>query len=115
MFILAAAALTGGTFHGFRHQLPESFLLALWNVTLVLIGASAGFMIAGSLAGTIGQARGWLLAGIGVTAVGAVVMALRISLHEHFNQNDLFHCLFLVALYFLYRGAGLIQYPHAAN
>ena len=115
MFILAAAALTGGTFHGFRHEISETFLQALWNFTLVLIGASAGFMIAGSLAGTIGQARGWLLAGTGVMAVGALVMALRISLHEHFNQNDLFHCLALVALYFLYRGAGLIQYPSVPN
>jgi len=112
MFLLGAAALTGGTFHGFRHALPESTLHSLWDLTLVLIGASAGFMVGGSLAGTIGPARDWLLAGTMITLLGGIVMALRISFHQHFNQNDLFHCMVLVALYFFYRGAGLVQYSH---
>lgn len=47
----------------------------------------------------------YFLAAIGVSVVGAGVQASGFSLHEHFNNNDLFHLIQLVGFYLFYRGA----------
>ena len=51
----------------------------------------------------------WILAGIGIAAVGAAVQALRITPHLHFNHNDLFHVIQMASLVVLYRGARLAR------
>lgn len=52
-------------------------------------------------------ASGWLLAGVGVSVVAAVVQQGGWSLHRHFNHNDLYHVVQAGALWLLYRGARL--------
>ena len=53
-----------------------------------------------------GNARGmrWIVAGVIVSLVAGVVQARRVTLHRHFNHNDLYHVIQIVALYFFYRG-----------
>ena len=50
---------------------------------------------------------GWLLAGVGISVVAAVVQQSGWALHRHFNHNDLFHVIQAVAVWLLYRGASL--------
>ena len=46
----------------------------------------------------------WVIASIVVTVIGSLVQQSRFALHPHFNHNDLYHVIQLVALWLLYRG-----------
>jgi hypothetical protein len=46
----------------------------------------------------------WIVAGIVVSFLAAGIQASGISIHEHFNHNDLYHVVQIAALYLLYRG-----------
>ena len=51
---------------------------------------------------------GWLIGGVVVTLAGSVLQARRVGFHRHFNHNDLFHVVQMVALYLFYRGGALL-------
>ena len=53
----------------------------------------------------------WLAAGVGVSLIAAGVQASGMSLHEHFNHNDVFHLIQIPALYLFLRG-GLLLTDH---
>jgi hypothetical protein len=111
-FSAAAAAVLGGTFHGFGGYQSPRIHNALWNVILLLIGVSSGFLISASISGWIGgkpEVGRWLLAGISVTAVGLAVQISGASLHPSFNYNDLYHCAQTIGLYCVFRGASLTR------
>src|SRR4029078_9764707 len=64
---LAAAGLTGGPFHGLRYPVSESAHRGLCNITCILIGACAGFMISAALTGSLSrydENTRWLAAGL---------------------------------------------------
>jgi hypothetical protein len=108
--LLAAGGITGGTFHGFRHILADGTLRSLWNITMLLVGASAGFMISAAIAGPLSRHdtnTRWLAAGVLVSVAGLVIQQGHISIHPRFNHNDLFHCVQIVSLCCLYKGARL--------
>jgi Family of unknown function (DUF6962) len=44
-----------------------------------------------------------------IILIGAAIQQQALSLHEHFNENDLCHVLFIAGLYFLYRGGLLLR------
>jgi hypothetical protein len=46
----------------------------------------------------------WIIAGVLVTLLGAIIQQSGFTLHEHFNNNDLFHVVQIVGLLLLYRG-----------
>jgi hypothetical protein len=46
----------------------------------------------------------WILAGILASLVAALMQQGRVALHAHFNHNDLYHVIQMVAMYFFYRG-----------
>ena len=50
----------------------------------------------------------WMAAGVGESLIAAGVQASGISLHEHFNHNDLFHVIQIPALYLFLRGGLLL-------
>jgi hypothetical protein len=64
----------------------------------------AAFQVLRMRSGSAPGAR-WILAGIAGSAVAALVQQAGISLHEHFNHNDLYHVLQMGATSLLYRGA----------
>lgn len=110
----AIAAVAGGTAHGFRAPLGESWG-AVWRLTVWSIGASAVLLIAAGLrsalraeavdAATRRKGIVWLKLAIGISLTGLVVLLGRLSLHQHFNQNDLYHVIQMAGLYALFRGA----------
>lgn len=109
---IAAAAVLGGTYHGFAAMLDASALKALWNVTILCIGASVAFMISGVMASSIkkpDESRRWLYRGFCVTLAGAAIQWTGFRHGSHFNHNDAFHVIQIAALYLYFRGARLLQ------
>lgn len=49
-------------------------------------------------------AAGWIVGGILLSFVGAAIQQSGFTLHQHFNHNDLFHVVQMVAFYLLYHG-----------
>lgn len=47
----------------------------------------------------------WMIAGVLVSVVAALVQVSGLSLHRHFNNNDLFHVIQMAGVYLLFRGA----------
>ena len=52
--------------------------------------------------------NGWILAGVAVSVVAGLAQASGLSLHRHFNHNDLYHVIQIGAMVLLYRGARLL-------
>ncbi len=108
----AAAALLGGTYHGFALYLGEFLHQALWNSTVYFIGLASGLMISGALTASLtrqDESVRWFLSGVGVSLLGLGIQQSDLSLHEHLNHNDLSHCILLGALYLFYRCSRLLQ------
>jgi len=51
---------------------------------------------------------GWLVAGVAASVVALLVQVTHIAFHRHFNHNDLYHVIEMVALYLFFRGATLL-------
>ncbi len=49
----------------------------------------------------------WIIAGVIATLAGAAIQRSRFTLHVHFNHNDLYHLVQVVALCLFYRGVVL--------
>lgn len=75
------------------------WVIADYGITLILVGAMQ--LVRRSVA------TPWILGSIALSVIGALVQMSGFSLHKHFNYNDLYHVIQLVALWLLYRG-GLI-------
>ncbi len=56
----------------------------------------------------------WSIAGILVAFVAAGVQVSGVSLHEHFNQNDLYHVIQAVSFWLLYRAGLLLPFKRGA-
>ena len=109
-FCGAAAAAVGGTFHGFALLQSAKTHKALWDVTMLLIGASAGFMVSAAFSGPLqrnAENTRWLRAGLFLSVAGLLIQMRGISFTSNFNHNDLYHCIQTVAFYFFFRGARL--------
>ncbi|MBH0200236.1 MAG: hypothetical protein HP497_12585 [Nitrospira sp.] len=52
---------------------------------------------------------GWIIAGILVSFLAALVQQSGLALHPSFNHNDLYHVVQMVGMVLLYRGASLLQ------
>ena len=112
----AAAAATGGTFHGFQPFFKDTTTAALWNLTVFLIGLSAAFMISGTRVAVVSQeGKRWLILGATLSLLGLVVQQSGIVLYRNLNHNDIYHLIQLGGLYFLYRGAVLLADPPSRN
>jgi len=109
-FAMAAAAALGGTFHGFALVLENSTRTTLWNATVYAIGLGTSFMISGAMTGSIprqSEAAHWLISGLVLSVLGLAVQQSSLGLGQHFNHNDIYHCIQTAALYLFYRGARL--------
>ena len=72
----------------------------------VVIDSGAAFAVVAVL--HLWRFNGWILAGVAVSVLAAVVQASGIALHPHFNHNDLYHVVQMAAMVLLYRGARLL-------
>jgi hypothetical protein len=77
------------------------FVIVDYGVTLLLIG----------IAQLVHRERStkWVLDSIAVSVIAALVQRSGFDLHRHFNHNDLYHVIQLVALWLLYRGGLLMN------
>ena len=108
----AVAALAGGTYHGFALDIDDWTHRALWNVIVYTMGVSAGLMIAGCHAAYIRKEDGsmkWILWGIAVTIIGAVVQRSGFRSHLDYNHNDAYHIIQIAGLYFFFKGASRLR------
>ncbi len=116
--LLAGAALH--TLRGNLLRLALAIVVAKLAVELAVIagsGLTRDALWAGAativllLALTLLRARtdpaplGWLLLGLALAAAGLAVQAARLTLHAHFNHNDLCHVFLTAALWPFYRAA----------
>lgn len=62
-----------------------------------------------------GPSTRWVIGSIVVSVIGALVQQSGFALHRHFNHNDLYHVIQLVALWLLYRGGMLFQPQNSAS
>lgn len=87
------------------------FVILDYGVTLLVVGASALFVWIRR------KRRGGALivAAVGVSVLAALVQQSGIRLHEHFNHNDLYHLIQVVALWLLYRGRMELKTPGTAR
>lgn len=51
----------------------------------------------------------WIIAGVSVSALAALVQQRGVALHPSFNHNDLYHVVQMAGVALLYRGAALLQ------
>ena len=98
------------------------FLLALYGIVIlrddrflwaVLFYATALLVM---LSVMLYDLFSWGLAGSGLVAAGilvsfaaAIIQRSGLTLHRHFNHNDLYHVVQMIGLYYLYRGAMLLK------
>jgi Flp pilus assembly pilin Flp len=52
----------------------------------------------------------WIIAGVLASLIAAVVQGLSLNLTEHFNHNDLYHLIQMVALFLFYKGACIVAH-----
>lgn len=55
------------------------------------------------------EASYWALAGVAVSAVAAAVQFYGVTLHEHFNYNDLYHVIQIAGMVLFFRGGELLR------
>jgi len=104
----SVAALLGGTFHGFKLYFSAGRGKGIWDFTMILIGASAAFMIAGALISSIGrgdlESVKWIRRGLIVSAAGFVIQKIGWDPHQHLNHNDIYHLIQIAGFWCLYEG-----------
>lgn len=114
-FTMAAwASFAGGTSHGVRPQMGEPVWGVVWSFTVIAIVTAFLLLIAGGARSAMvpvvhdaarrRSGRRWLVVGFGATAVGLTLLVQKVSFHQHFNHNDLYHVVQMVGLYGVYRG-----------
>lgn len=114
---VSAAAFVGGTFHGFAAMQSPTVHSHLWNATLLLIGAGAGFLIAGAFSGPLrpwAENAHWIYAGAGL-AVAAMLLRRGHAALGALGFNDLFHLLEIAAFYCFFRGARMTDAAQAGG
>lgn len=113
-FTMAAwASFAGGSSHGFRTQLG-AFWSPVWTFTVWAIVTAFVLLIAAGVRSASRpvvtdpaarrSGRRWLLVGFGTTVGGLALLIQKVSFHQHFNQNDLYHVVQMGGLYGVYRG-----------
>ncbi len=124
LFLLAAAVRA---FAPRAYQLPLLGLAGFrFGVYLILLASHRDFRYAVyDLVGTLlalvvlamlgrasrGESARWVLVAVAITFVGALVQRSGLSLHEHFNHNDLFHLVQVGGLYAFHRAGRSLTQP----
>jgi hypothetical protein len=90
--------LSWTTFHSNFLYIVIDYLFAM----LILLVIQAGLAARRKTHST------WIIAGVLTSFIAAAVQGLGINWSAYLNQNDLYHLVQMVALFFFYRGARLI-------
>lgn len=111
---LASAFLLAGCGRAFAVVAAVKFVIyAAWIVidddfAVVIADYGATLLIVGIVFATRrSRATPWVIGSIAVSVIGALVQQSGMALHRHFNHNDIYHVIQLLALWMLYRGGRL--------
>ncbi|MDQ6631323.1 MAG: hypothetical protein M3Y82_06150 [Verrucomicrobiota bacterium] len=55
------------------------------------------------------KSAAWIVGGVLIGLAGGAIQMKKISLHEYFNHNDLFHVMQMAAFYLFYRGGKWLE------
>ncbi len=112
----ATAMTTGGlrtflvAFAVIKLVLYSAWMLGHSDFVYVIADTGASMAVMGALHACSvireGDRASWLmLAGVAISAIAAAVQASGFALHRHFNHNDLYHVIQIVAMMYFYGGA----------
>jgi hypothetical protein len=101
------SAFAGGTFHGFAVYLQAAARRQqMWNLILITIGATLGFLASGIHAAEVHRENGkWIVAGVTLGVLGLGIQVTGFRAHQFFNHNDIFHVIQIVAMGLFFVGA----------
>ncbi len=85
----------------------DQFLFVIVDYTVSML-VVLGFQLGALMAGRSGSAI-WLATGVVLSFAAAGIQASGLGLHRHFNHNDLYHVVQMLATYLLFRGAWLLK------
>ena len=117
----SATAVTAGLSRKLLIAIAASgFALYVWRMLdqddFIYVIADTGFAMALVAALHVGSAmRGrdrasyWMLCGVGLSVLAAVVQASGFDLHRNFNHNDLYHVIQIAAMPLFYLGARALR------
>ena len=102
----AISGFVGGTFHGFALEFTASTLHGLWDLTMLSIGATLGFLASAIHAADVHRENGkWIVAAVALGLAGLGIQISGYRMHQPFNHNDIFHVIQIGAMYLFFRGA----------
>jgi hypothetical protein len=114
----ASFAMLAGSAFAVLSGTPRAVLLALASVKFLVYAAvmltrdefifvviDSGIALALVAALHLWRWNAWIVAGVAVSVLGALVQASGLAPHRHFNHNDLYHVIQVAAMLLLYRGA----------
>jgi hypothetical protein len=88
--------------------LAKLLVYSAWMLThdeFIFVVIDAGIAFAAVAALHLWRWNGFLLAGVALSVVAALVQASGLALHQHFNHNDLYHLIQIAAMALFYCGA----------
>lgn len=84
----------------------DDFHVVIYNYTLTNLAILALQCYAGVIHRAVSAP--WLAGGVLVSFVAAAVQVSGVTIHQHFNHNDLYHVIQIGGMYLFYRGALLL-------
>jgi hypothetical protein len=115
---VASFAMLAGSAFAVASGAPRMALLVLASVKLfvyatvmllrnefifVVIDTGVAFTLVGAL--HLWRFNAWIVAGVAVSVLAALVQAGGFAPHRYFNHNDLYHVIQIAAMFLFYRGA----------
>lgn len=85
----------------------DDFIFVIADTAAAMAGIAALHLW--SLLCSRDAASRWILGAVGISVLAAVVQASGYALHRHFNHNDLYHVIQIVAMVLYYKGAKLLR------
>ena len=103
-FLLAGSSRSLLAFGAVKYIIYLGWILIHSEFTWVIIDYGLSLLIVAIVVRTK-----WVIGSVIASVIGALVQQSGFALHEHFNHNDLYHAIQLVALWLLYRGGKLMN------
>ena len=94
------SALIG--FAGGKLAIYSVWMLSHDQFIWVVVDTGSALLIVAAL--YLWRFNGWMVAGVAVSVMGALVQASGFAPHAHFNHNDLYHVIQTAAMLAFYRG-----------
>ncbi|HEV2430035.1 MAG TPA: hypothetical protein VGT43_00820 [Burkholderiales bacterium] len=88
---------------GVKFLVYAAVVLTRGEFIFVVIDSGIAFALVAAL--HLWRLNAWIVAGVAVSVLGALVQASGLAPHRHFNHNDLYHVIQVAAMFLLYRGA----------